>query len=142
MKSFVSVIIRHEKCMLSNLLSSVPHQTLLYIWKMLKYSSYGPGVAQSLGSVIAQLFHDRGTRSRWMVISMSPPHFTPGKEPVPLLQEAGWALGPVWTGKNVVLTGIQSRTFQPVDSHYTNWANSTIYISPYLMNGTRFWKAL
>jgi len=23
---------------------------------------------------------------------------TPGKEPVPLLQEAGWAPGPVWTG--------------------------------------------
>jgi len=25
-------------------------------------------------------------------------HFTPGKDPVPLLQEAGWAPGPVWTG--------------------------------------------
>jgi len=24
-------------------------------------------------------------------------HFTPGKEPVPILQEAGWAPGPVWT---------------------------------------------
>ena len=22
----------------------------------------------------------------------------PGKEPVPILQEAGWATGPVWTG--------------------------------------------
>jgi len=22
----------------------------------------------------------------------------PGKDPVPILQEAGWALGPVWTG--------------------------------------------
>jgi hypothetical protein len=26
------------------------------------------------------------------------PHFTPGKDPVPILQEAGWAPGPVWTG--------------------------------------------
>jgi len=26
------------------------------------------------------------------------PHFTPGKDPVPILQEAGWGSGPVWTG--------------------------------------------
>jgi len=26
------------------------------------------------------------------------PHFTPGIDPVPTLQEAGWAPGPVWTG--------------------------------------------
>ena len=25
-------------------------------------------------------------------------NFTPGKDPVPILQEAGWAPGPVWTG--------------------------------------------
>jgi len=29
---------------------------------------------------------------------MTRPHFTPGKEPVPILQEAGWAPGPVWMG--------------------------------------------
>jgi len=28
----------------------------------------------------------------------APPHFTPGKNPVPILQEAEWATGPVWTG--------------------------------------------
>ena len=33
-----------------------------------------------------------------MVSSMPRPHFTPGKDPVPILQEAGWAPGPVWTG--------------------------------------------
>ena len=27
------------------------------------------------------------------------PHFTPGKDPVPILQEARWAPGPVWTGE-------------------------------------------
>jgi len=33
------------------------------------------------------------------VVSSTPrPHFTPGKDPVPVLQEAGWAPGPVWTG--------------------------------------------
>jgi len=26
------------------------------------------------------------------------PHFTPGIDPVPILQETGWAPGPVWTG--------------------------------------------
>ena len=33
-----------------------------------------------------------------MVSSTPRPHFTPGKDPAPILQEAGWALGPVWTG--------------------------------------------
>jgi len=33
------------------------------------------------------------------VVSSTPrPHFTPGKDPVPILQEAGWAPWPVWTG--------------------------------------------
>jgi len=32
-------------------------------------------------------------------VSVTPqPLFTPGKDPVPILQEAGWDLGPVWTG--------------------------------------------
>ena len=33
-----------------------------------------------------------------MVSSTPRPHFTSGKEPVPIIQEAGWAPGPVWTG--------------------------------------------
>jgi len=33
------------------------------------------------------------------VVSNTPqPHFTPGKDPVPILQEAGWAPGLVWRG--------------------------------------------
>ena len=27
-----------------------------------------------------------------------PSRFAPGKDPVPIVQEAGWAPGPVWTG--------------------------------------------
>jgi len=34
----------------------------------------------------------------WVVSSTLRPHFTPGEDPVPILQEAGWAPGPVWTG--------------------------------------------
>ena len=33
-----------------------------------------------------------------MVSSTPQPHFTPRKALVPILQEAGWAPGPVWTG--------------------------------------------
>ena len=33
-----------------------------------------------------------------MVSSMPRPHFTPGKDPVLILQEAGWAPRLVWTG--------------------------------------------
>jgi hypothetical protein len=28
----------------------------------------------------------------------APAAFTPGKDPVPIVQEAGWAPGPVWIG--------------------------------------------
>jgi hypothetical protein len=38
-----------------------------------------------------------------------PGRFTPGKDPVPIVKEAGWAPGPVWTcAKNLTLTGIRS----------------------------------
>ena len=38
-----------------------------------------------------------------------PGRFTPGKEPVPIVQEAGWAPGPVWTGaENLAPTVIRS----------------------------------
>jgi len=54
-------------------------------------------VSQRLGRGIALLFHDRGIRKGWVVSSTLRPHFTPGKDPVPILQEARWAPGPVWT---------------------------------------------
>jgi len=69
-----------------------------FIKVKVKWSRYRPGVAQGVGSGIALLFHDRGTRRGWVVSSMPRPHFTPGKDPVPILQEAGWAPVPVWTG--------------------------------------------
>jgi len=55
-------------------------------------------VAQRVGRGIALLFHDRGTRRGWGVSSTPRPHFTPGKDPVPILHEAGWAPGPVCKG--------------------------------------------
>jgi len=39
----------------------------------------------------------------------APAAFTPGKDPVPIVQEAGWTPGPVWTGaENLAYTGIRS----------------------------------
>ena len=56
--------------------------------KKVKWSRYRPGVAQRLGRGIALLFHDHGNRRGWVVSSTPRPHFTPGKDPVPILQEA------------------------------------------------------
>ena len=45
----------------------------------------------------------------WVVNCTPRPLFTPGKDPVPIVQEAGWAPGPVWTGaENLAPTGIRS----------------------------------
>ena len=39
----------------------------------------------------------------------APAASTPGKEPVPIVQEAGWTPGPVWTSaENLAPTGIRS----------------------------------
>ena len=47
----------------------------------------------------------------------------PGKDPVPIVQEAGWAPGPVWTGAgNLDPPGFDPRTVQPVASRYTDYA--------------------
>jgi len=58
---------------------------------------------------IALPFLDHGTRSGWGVSVTPRPLFIPGKNPVPIVQEAGWAPGPVWTGaENLAPTGIRS----------------------------------
>jgi len=58
---------------------------------------------------IALLFLYHGTRRGWGVSAMPRPLFTPGKDPVPIVQEAGWAPRLVWTGaENLAPTGIWS----------------------------------
>jgi hypothetical protein len=42
-------------------------------------------------------FFNIGSSCRWVVIATLRPLFTPGKDPVPIVQEVGWATGPVWT---------------------------------------------
>jgi len=61
----------------------------------------------SKGIVLLFLVH--GTRRRWGVSVTLRPPFTPGKDPEPIVQEAGWTSGPVWTAaKNLASTGIRS----------------------------------
>ena len=46
--------------------------------------------------------------------------FTPGKDPVHIVQEAGWAPRPVWTGAaNLAPPGFDPRTVQNLAGRYT-----------------------
>ena len=71
---------------------------MYYNIKKVKWSRYRLGVAHRVGRGTALLFHDRGARRGWVVSSTPRPHFTLEKDPVPILQVAGWATGLVWTG--------------------------------------------
>jgi len=73
---------------------------------------------------IALLFYDHGTRRGWWVSVTPRPLFTPGKDPVPIVHEAGWAPGPVWTDAENLAPhpGFDPRSVQPVASRYTDWA--------------------
>ena len=52
-----------------------------------------------------------------------PGRFIPGKDPVPIVQEVGWAPGLVWTGaENLAPLGFDPRTVQPVASRYTDYS--------------------
>ena len=50
----------------------------------------------------------------------APAASTPGKDPVPIVQEAGLAEGRSGRAENLVPTGIRSRSVQPVVSGYTD----------------------
>jgi hypothetical protein len=87
---------------------------------------------------IALPFHDHGTRRGWGVSVTPQPLFTPQKDPVPIVQEAGWAPWPVWTGaENLAPTGILSPD-HPAHSQSLYWLrysahmkhNITLYVFP------------
>jgi len=45
------------------------------------------------------------------------------RDQVTIVQEAGWASGPVWTGaENLDPMGFDPRTIQTIVNHYTNYA--------------------
>jgi hypothetical protein len=52
----------------------------------------------------------------------APAAFIPGKDPVLIVQQAGWTPGPVWiSAENLAPPGFDPRTFQPVASRYTDY---------------------
>ena len=54
-------------------------------------------MAQRVGRGIAVLFHDAALEGGEWSAARPDCILPPGKDPVPILQEAGWARGPVWT---------------------------------------------
>jgi len=49
--------------------------------------------------------------------------FAPRKDPVPIVQDAGWTPTPVWMGMEYLIpTGTRSPDVHPVVSRYTDWA--------------------
>jgi hypothetical protein len=67
---------------------------------------------------IALLIHNLCSRNGLMVL------YPRERHPVPIVQEAGWASGPVWTGaENLApLPGFDPRTVHAVASRYTDFA--------------------
>jgi hypothetical protein len=58
-----------------------------------------PMQARIGGGGIARTHSQPGTRRRWVVSTMLrllQPRFSPEKDPLPIVQEAGWASEPVW----------------------------------------------
>ena len=69
------------------------------IWQVGFHPFYRP--RRPLGCVEAQLYSFLGRsalRWGWGGQPHTPAASTPGKDPVPIVQEAGWASGPVWAG--------------------------------------------
>jgi len=57
----------------------------------------------------------------WVVNATPQPVYSE-KDPVPIVQEAGWTSGPVWMGAENLASspGFDSRTVQPAASRYTD----------------------
>jgi len=78
---------------------------------------------------IALFFHDHGTRRGWGVSVTPRSLFNPWKNSVPIVQEAGWAPGPVWTGaKNLAPTGIRSPD-RPARSQSLYWLSYPAHLT-------------
>jgi hypothetical protein len=67
------------------------------------------------------LVFNLGARWGWLVKATPQPLYLQERDPVSIVQEAGCAPGPVWTGaKNLAPARFDSRTAQPVASRYTD----------------------
>ena len=75
------------------------------------------------GIRVSLLFFNLDVRWGWVVNAAPRPLGSRERDPVPLVQEAGWDPGPVSTGaENLAPPGFDPRTVQPVASRYTDCA--------------------
>jgi hypothetical protein len=90
--------------------------------KKWKYSSAWNRPRRPKVSKGIALLYNLGARwSGWL--TPRPGRFTPGRDSVPGVQEAGWATGPVWTvAENLAPTGIRSPDRPARSNPYTDWA--------------------
>jgi len=80
-----------------------------------------------------------GTRRGWGVSVTPRPLFTTGKDPVPIVQEAGWAQGRSGQVRKISpLPGFDPRSVQTVASRYTDYATrpTTLYTG----SGRNTWR--
>jgi hypothetical protein len=70
---------------------------------------------------IALTFHDHDTRRGWGVSVTPRPLFTPRKDPVSIVQEAGWTPGTIWTGAENLATARIRFPDRPVRSQSLYW---------------------
>ena len=64
----------------------------------------------------------KGTAVLFLLIWVPRPLYPWETAPLPIVQEAGWASEPVWTGdESLALIGFDPRTVQPVASRYTGY---------------------
>ena len=109
--------------------SYIPYSCIQGIFILKRWTNKCTGVkftleqtmkAQRGGRGIALHFLHLGTRwGGWS--TPRPGRFTPGKDPVPIVQEAGWAPGPVWKdGENHTPTGTRSPD-RPAHSESLYW---------------------
>jgi hypothetical protein len=118
-------------------------QTALYDISKKKKSKGTGRTAQRGSRGIALPFHDHGTRRGWGVSVRPRSLFTPRKDPVPIVQEAGGVPRPVWTGAgNLAQTGIRypdcpARIKSLYRQRYRAHTHTHIYIYIYIYIYTR-----
>jgi hypothetical protein len=98
----------------TEIITSCAYQRLLHPWDVIQgYYCHAEFFVfthlQAPKALRDSVFLDLGTRMRWVVSVTPRPLSTPRKDPVPIVQEAGWAPRPVWTGaENLTPTRIRS----------------------------------
>ena len=74
--------------------------------------------------------------------SHAPTAFTPGREQLPIAQEAGWGTGPVWIGaENLTPTGNRSPDRPARRKFYTDYAMTEDIEHVYYVLGRPFYDA-